>query len=1227
MMAISLFTLDLIDSRDTTLVGGKAANLGRLIRAGFPVPDGFVVTTRGYRFAREASNGNGDSLPHELADQIRLAYERMGRGKVAVRSSATAEDTSAASMAGQYETFLHVHDEPSLLDAIRCCWASLDSPRTRAYLGEHGIDVAGVAMAVVVQRLVAADVAGVLFTANPQTGTRREMLVEASWGLGEAVVSGIVQPDILRLDRDTGRVIEAVIADKRVFVDPAAPGERAVDESRRKQRCLRAIDVDRLWHLGRQAVEHFGAPQDIEWAIRDGELYVLQSRPITTLAEAEAYEEALRTTRADLRERLSEGHGPWVLHNLAETLPQPTPLTWSVIRKFMSGSGGFGEMYKSVGFEPSPAVSRDGFLDLIAGRVYMDLSRGPEMFFEGFPFRYDPEQLRRDPDAGQAPPTIPVGTMRARLRIGRRLGVVNERLRETAGGFDRKLKDEIIPPFVEWIKSQRERDLVTMPTDDLVNLWHERQKRVLDEFAPQSLLPSLISGMALADLRAFLDQSFYQGDEDPDALAHLLSSAAPADRTIQSDALLYRVAQGERPLAEWLAEYGHRASGEFDLAAPRWREQPAQAEALAQRLRGGVDPIERHREHSKKVTARLGELRARLSGPDQAELDRLLAALWRYVPFREDGKYYLMLGYELLRDVALEAGRRLEIGEDVFLLSEEDLLDALRVGFAPYHLIGQRKASRRAEARVILPRIVDADSIDTLGEPPKIESAGSYKAFALSSGDAIGPARIVKSPQEAGELGKGYILVCPSTDPSWTPLFVNAAGLVLECGGTLSHGAVVAREMGLPAVVLPDATRILKEGEEIRVDGRHGSVGRAGASDLPPLPVISTDPNDPNIPRMMVPPAPGRRERSGGKVRNIAFIAWGVYLLAALTLPEKWLYQPSLSALDLVLWPLVRGIGKPATVAVVAAGIAAMTMIVQRLFTDNARLREAKRRAAALNEAAKALPETSPRRQAMTRLAAPVQWRILAAAFLPIALLLGPMVMTFFWFPARVDPASWNAPAGSSVSIVATIDSDLKSPVTLTVSSPLQLDESKPAAWTAQPVREVLKRLLIKFKTPSDIPAQPWELKEAADRAREMAIADLEAYLNAGLPPQQADWTVRAAPDAAGRFEVILSTPGAAPLKAKVVLGDVSPPSPAVVDGAVGSPIKSIKIVYPGPKSQPMFWAPLSRIQTWLQSVFFRSGGESGQSGSFGWVDHWLVVYLLAYLPALFGLRWALRVA
>ncbi len=556
-----IFTQPLEECREIALVGGKAANLGRLLRAGFSVPGGFVITTVAYRHARTLvgqPTTEPPSLPPDVADAIHAAYQLMGAGPVAVRSSATAEDMASASMAGQYETFLNIAGADALLDAVSKCWASLNAPRIEVYLREHGIDPLGVAMAVIVQRLVAADVAGVLFTANPHAGTRREMLVEASWGLGESVVSGRVQPDVLRMDHDTGRVLSATIADKN-FQIPANGHDAAIDLARRKKSSLRGPEVHQLWHLGRRVAEHFGSPQDIEWAIGAGQLYLLQSRPITTLEEAEAYEDVLRTAREQMRDGLAAGRGPWVLHNLAQTLPHPTPLTWSLISRFMAGAGGFGEMYRLAGFVPAPSVERAGFLDLIGGRIYMDASRAAEMFFENFPFTYDLEELRQNPDPSQMPPTVPRGSFRARMKAARSLGRVNATLQKIAVDFDRQLNDRVFPQFAEWCGRQKNRDLSSLTTEQLIETWSEHEKKILDEFAPQSLLPGLIGGMALAELQTFLQEHFW--DQDAEALAQLITSAGSVSRTVMADAELYEVAQGNRPLAAWLASHGHRRSG------------------------------------------------------------------------------------------------------------------------------------------------------------------------------------------------------------------------------------------------------------------------------------------------------------------------------------------------------------------------------------------------------------------------------------------------------------------------------------------------------------------------------------------------------------------------------------------------------------------------------------------------------------------------------------------
>ncbi len=1189
---------ELRDCRDTSLVGGKAINLGELLRAGFSVPDGFVVTTEAYRAVRAADHGR---MPDDLRRQIIAAWRQMDSVPVAVRSSATAEDLAEASMAGQYDTFLNIAAEEALLDAIGRCWASLDSPRTRSYLAEHGIDLSKVAMAVVVQQLVPADVAGVIFTANPHTGSREEMLVEASWGLGEAVVSGLVQPDVLRLDRETGRVIHQAIADKAVWIPPGSHDEAPVEDSRRRLACLGASDIELLWRMASRSADYFQSPQDMEFAIHDGRAYLLQSRAITTLEHVEAYEKLLQSSRDELRRQLGAGRGPWALHNLSETLKHPTPLTWSVIKRFMSGSGGFGEMYRMAGFEPSVRVCGEGFLERIAGRVYMDLSVAAEMFFDGYAFNYDVELLRRQLDAAQNPPTVPYGTMRQRIRTARRVRAVNRKLHAIAEDFSNQLAGRIIPKFTAWCAQEKARDLAGLSTLELIELWRERERKVMDEFAPKSLLPSLIAAMAIADLRQMLDECIW--DEDPDELANVLAADEQPDLTVLANAQLYEVAQGLRTLDQWLADHGHRAPDEFDLATPRWREQPDALRAMAAHLKSGADPLELHRHRISRARQRWQEISRYLRDRDTPHLRRRMDLARRYMPWRENAKHYLMLGYDLLRDVALEASRRLEIDSGVFQLTLEELLEALRESSAPRHAINERTIVYGAEQRVVLPQIIDSAAIDTLGQPPRLESTDHYPAFALSTGYACGPARIVCSPQDAGDLGAGYVLVCPSTDPGWTPLFVNASGLVLECGGALSHGAVVAREMNIPAVVVPGATKLFADGEVITVDGRHGAVSRSAR--IQPVDAAESaepDESDAHIPRNLVPPGKSRFERSANILAFWCAVVWGFYLAAAFLLPERWLYQPSLRAMDFVLWPVVRLAGKPGTVIIVAAAMAVGTMLLQRLATDNKRLREAKRRSTQLTQAALKLPRGAPRRQAMLGLAHPVQWRIVMASLVPLAILLGPMAMTFSWLPARVLPTAANAPAGAAMTATATVSSDLNVPVVLHVPEPLGLHPTSTPMQAALPVRQTLQKWA---DDPAGIPAR---LVHASGRSRDDMARDLRSFLAAGtLPPQSKRWNLVADDRTAGRFPITFAVPNHTPLTVYAVLGDEYPPEPEETIANPDTGLISVRLTYVKSMERRPFWPIL---------------------GTFGFSDWaWLVVYLVAYLPVMFIARWVLRVA
>jgi pyruvate,water dikinase len=1227
MLAATQPILTLPQCDDVSVVGGKAVNLGALCRAGFPVPAGFVVTTDAYRAARNAGE---DGVSSELAELIGAAYAQLGGGRVAVRSSATAEDMAGASMAGQYETFLNVEGEPALLAAVARCWASLDTPRTRSYLAERGIPLDRVAMAVVVQRQVAADVAGVLFTANPRTGDLREMVVEACWGLGEALVSGKVQPDVWRIKRDAGEVIERRIADKQQMLSPDGVGEESpVPEAMRRKPCLDDDALQSLHQLGLRSAEHFGGEQDLEWAIERGRLYLLQSRAITTLDDAPDIAAAVSAEREALAAALAARQGPWVRHNLGETLPHPTPLTWSVMRQFMSGGGGFGAMYRLAGFEPSPAVCGEGFLRQIAGRIYMDTAAAAGMFFDRFPFRYDLAALRTNPDAAQAPPTIPTGGLRRRFAAQRRLAVIRGRLTRRAETLDQRLRHEAFPAFAKYVESEAARPLGTLSGVALADIWERRRREVLDVFAPQAFLPSLVEGMVLGDLRDLLAELFW--DEDSDELARFLSSSPVPNLTLLADAGLFEVAAGRRPMDAWLDQFGHRAAGEFDLATSRWREQPDAVRRIADRLAGGQSPMALHEAHSAAVRQRLAELRARCDRADADELNRRVDRVWRYIVFREDGKFHLMLGYELLRGVALEAGRRLGVGDGVFFLEEQELLSALRspgceespgTGGTLVERIAQRRRLRRAQAKLSLPHLIDGDTLAALGEAPRLADDAMHAAFAVSAGHAAGPARIVRSPDEAGDLGNGYVLVCPSTDPNWTPLFVNAAALVLECGGTLSHGAVVAREMGLPAVVLPDATRLFADGDRLYVDGDAGRVGRADGTDTPAPPPTSAaaSEGDPRIAPADVPPPPGRKDRRAARLRNVSLAVWGILLALAFVLPEAVLYRPALRAVDAAVWWMVPLMGKPATVAVVAAGVAILTMLLQRVLVDNARLREARRRAQILSRSAAGLPADSPRARAIARLTTPVQVRVLSAAMTPLAVLLGPMVFTFLWMPARMEPANWSPPPGTEAYAVATVETlpagetvTLEHDPALTVDQPTQAVVEDVASAT-----DALKSLLAAWQQPGT-PADETLAAEIRDlQARGKTADDLRRALGVGIRPRAISWTLRTPADDphGGRWTVAMRGPGGVVRSLRLVVGDRHPPEDALELLSDEPGIVGIRLVLPRPRPQP-FFTPLAGV-SW-QWVTRRQWDEFDIG--------WLGVYLLAYLPTMMIARRALRVA
>lgn len=790
-----------ISEEDRELVGGKAYNLGLMIKAGLPVPPGFCILSTAYSPDLKVSE--------ELSDEIARAYELIGKGEVAVRSSATAEDTELASFAGQGETFLNVKGIDQLIEAIKGCWRSISSSRLQAYRERMNLEGETIKMAVVVQKMVHPDFAGVIFTQAPLNPDR--LIVESGSGYGERVVSGEVTPDRFVLDRHSLRIIETALSpDEDVHLPEGK--------------------VEELAQIGMEIERLFGEPRDIEWAIRDGRIFILQSRPITSKAFDEEMERLRREEIERLRRISSPGGTVWAGYNLSEVLPEPTPMTWSIISEFMSGNGGFGTAYREVGFLPGKEVRDQPPIDLICGRPYYNLSREPRFYFADFPFEHDFQELKSDPRKAMYPePKVNVKNAPPSFLLKFpyylfRMLKAELKMRRLRRDFDRRMKEEIIPRFVEYIGGERRVDIPCLSGEELIGKLEEWREMTLFRFAKEAFKATILARFSLTNLTNALKKV------NPDEAIHLaqeLTSALEDDPTVRMNVHIWKVARGEMMIDEFLELYGHRAVGEFELAQMRWREDPSFVERMAAMFK--ADPKLNPEDQFKKRLKERCELEERIkreAGKRWRKIEVELNYARRYLPFRESVKHYMMMGYELLRLGLLELGRRyLTEPDDIFFLTWDEVPQLIK-GRDLSDRILERRRRREKLLRIALPDVIFSDELDRIGDPPLPEGAEVLEGVPVSAGVAEGEALVMeRANPELARSRSGYILVCPSTDPCWTPLFLKARGLVMERGGVLSHGAIVAREFGIPAVAnVSGAVRSIKTGQRIRVDGNKGIV-------------------------------------------------------------------------------------------------------------------------------------------------------------------------------------------------------------------------------------------------------------------------------------------------------------------------------------------------------------------------------------------------------------------
>ncbi|MGW3156806.1 rifamycin-inactivating phosphotransferase [Streptomyces sp. NPDC001089] len=859
------------DGTQVAVVGGKGAQLGVLSRMdGVQVPAGFCVTTdafrrimaeapaveeqldrlsrldpddrEGVRTAAERIRRTieGITVPGDLAAEITRALARLGdRTAFAVRSSATAEDLPTASFAGQQDTYLNVVGTAAVLRHVSRCWASLFTERAVTYRRRQGIDHRTVRMAVVVQRMVLPRASGVLFTADPVTGDRTVATVDAGFGLGEALVSGLVNPDVLKVRH--GEVVARTIAAKKRAVHALPDGgtrEVAVDARQQEQPALTDEQAVRLVRLGRRIEAHFGRPQDIEWCLADDDFQIVQSRPITTLFPVpEAADEENHVY-------VSVGHQQMMTDPM-----KPLGLSmWRLTAMVPMHEAG-GRLFVDVTRRLAAPASRTALLDVM-GKGDPLVRDALETVLEREDFVPSP------PDTGPGGPPAAGASARDASARGASAPVETdpaivseliERSRTSVAALARDIRTKSGPALFDFLREafeEHKRVLgdplsiqaimagmeATWWLNDRLMEWlgEKNAADTLTLSAPDNVTSEM--GLALLDVADVIRPkaevvAFLRGVEDEDFLDGL--------------AKLPGGAEARDAIEAYLDRYGMRCAGEIDITRPRWRERPGTiVPALLDNVRNfapgaaGRRFEEGLRKARRKERDVLSRLRALPDGDRKAdETRRMIARVRTFIGYREYPKYGIVSRYFVYKQALLrEAEQLVRSGvipetEDVFHLTFQEFHDVVRSRRVDTRLIQERKDAFRSYAALTPPRVLTSDGVALSGSYRRDDvPAGALTGLPVSAGTVEGRARVVLDMAEA-DLAAGDILVTTFTDPSWSPLFVGIAGLVTEVGGLMTHGAVIAREYGLPAVVGVDgATRLIRDGQRIRIHGTDGYV-------------------------------------------------------------------------------------------------------------------------------------------------------------------------------------------------------------------------------------------------------------------------------------------------------------------------------------------------------------------------------------------------------------------
>ncbi|MCC1488643.1 phosphoenolpyruvate synthase [Bacillus tropicus] len=866
---MSSFVLDFleIEKGQLSLVGGKGLNLGELSNIqGIEVPEGFCVTTVGYEKAIE-QNENLQTLlqqltklkledraqigeiskeirevimavqiPSDVVEAVAHYLSRFGNEHAyAVRSSATAEDLPYASFAGQQDTYLNIIGKEAILQHVRKCWASLFTERAVMYRMQNGFEHNQVSICVVVQKMVFPEASGILFTADPITSSRKILSIDASFGLGEALVSGLVSADNYKVKE--GKIVDKVISTKKVAIYALKEGgteTKQINSAQQKIQTLSEQQILQLAQIGRQIEAYFGCPQDIEWCLVDNTFYIVQSRPITTLYP--------------IPEENDEGNHVYISvghQQMMTDAMKPLGLSFFLLTTNAPMRKAGGRLFVDATQRLASPASRDYLINTL-GKSDPLIRDALTTIIERDDFiTLLPDEEKKEKSASKS--KLPVSSQ---PEIENDPAIVTELIKNSEASLEELKQNMQLKSGV---------DVFDFILEDIQQL-----KKVL--FNPQSIAV-IMAGM---NASTWINEKMEQWLGEKNA-ADTLSQSVQNNITSEMGLALMEVADVIRPYEEVIAylqhvendsfldefvqfkggekareaiyaflnKYGMRCSGEMDITKTRWSEKPT---TIIPMILNNIRDFEygaskrKFEEGLQEALKKEEELIDRLQQlPDGKqkveETKRMIRNIRNFIGYREYPKYGMINRYFIYKQALLkEAEQLVQSGvihevDDIYYLTFEELHEVVRTKKLNYDLIHKQKNDYKLYEKLTPPRIMTSDGEIITGKYKRENlPVDAIAGLPVSSGLVEGRARVILNMEDAN-LEEGDILVTAFTDPGWTPLFVSIKGLVTEVGGLMTHGAVIAREYGLPAVVgVENATKLIKDGQRIRVHGTEGYI-------------------------------------------------------------------------------------------------------------------------------------------------------------------------------------------------------------------------------------------------------------------------------------------------------------------------------------------------------------------------------------------------------------------